>query len=227
MSFSDDGSLMSSGNIGNWLRIWKPLERKMLQELFAHEAKVTATCFGNDNTVIYSGGLDGKIIHWKKGATPPAIPPVIKPPEIKKKPDTVKVEQKQVTKTIPGVEMTSDNVPKIISGRKVVSDLKVEVASPNLTIYVYDNSYFDGDTMSLFFNGTWILDHYGVTKKKFEVSLTLTPNTNNYLVLFANNLGKSPPNTAAIEFNDGKTKRVFKMSSDLKSCSAVNFYYKK
>jgi hypothetical protein len=80
--------------------------------------------------------------------------------------------------------------------------------------------------MSLFFNGNWIMDHYGVTKKKQEIQLNFSPNTNNYLVLFANNLGKSPPNTAAIEFDDGKSLRFFKLSSDLKTCSAINFYYK-
>ena len=81
--------------------------------------------------------------------------------------------------------------------------------------------------MSLFFNGKWVLDHYGVTKKKHPIQLNLVPNTNNYLVLFANNIGKSPPNTAAIEFDDGNSKRFFNLSSDLKSCSAINFYYKK
>ena len=90
----------------------------------------------------------------------------------------------------------------------------------------YDAS-IDGDTMSLFFNGEWLLDHYGVTKAKKAIKLNFKPNTKNFLVLFANNLGKSPPNTAAILFSNGKTNRFVKLSSDLKTCSALNFVYKK
>ena len=123
--------------------------------------------------------------------------------------------------------MTETNIPEIISGRKVISDLKIEINSPGLTIRVFDNSYLDGDTISLFFNGEWILDHFGVTKKKQPVQLNFVPNTNNYLVLFANNMGKTPPNTAVIEFDDGISKKVFRLSSDLKSCSSINFFYKK
>jgi WD40 repeat protein len=228
MNFTDDGKLMSSGDIGNWARIWKPMERTILQELFSHSKTVTSTCFGENNNLLYTGSLDGKIILWQKGAPPPvAVTPFV----IKK--DTVKPEIKITPPPVPvikppsDVEMTDANIPKVISGRKVISNQKIEITSPEMTIYVYDNSYLDGDTMSLFFNGAWILDKYGVTKQKQPVQLKFNPNTNNYLVLFANNLGKSPPNTAAIEFDDGKTRRFFRLTSDLKSCSAINFYYKK
>lgn len=223
MNFSDDGKLMSSGNIGHWARIWKPMERTILQELFSHTNTVTSTCFGENNEILYTGGLDGKIILWKKGAPPPADTLVDQKQIIESILPEIKTTQTKKTQII----MTEKNIPEIIAGRKVISDLKINIDAPVITIYVFDNSYIDGDTMSLFFNGTWILDHYGVTKVKQPVQLNLVPNTNNYLVLFANNLGKSPPNTAAIEFDDGKTKRLFRLSSDLKKCSAINFYYKK
>jgi hypothetical protein len=196
------------------------MDRSIQQELFGHSTTVTSSAFGLSPDILFTGGLDGRIMFWKKGAPPPVEPP--KP--------SIDTSSKPVVSNPPehkDIVMSETNIPKVISGRTVISDQKVDVTSPDLTIYVYDNSYLDGDTMSLFFNGRWILDHYGVTKKKQPVELKLTPNTNNYLVLFANNLGKSPPNTAAIEFNDGKTVRMFKLSSDLKSCSAINFYYKK
>jgi WD40 repeat protein len=224
MNFTEDGKMMCSGNIGNWARIWKPMQRTILQELFSHTKAVSSSCFGTSDDELYTGSLDGNIILWKKGAPPPIAPviPLITVQE-QNKSETVVVVPKPV---ISDVVMSAENVPKIISGRNVISNQKFEINSPQLTIYVYDNSYLDGDTMSLFFNGTWILDHYGVTKQKHPLELKLTPNTNNYLVLFANNLGKTPPNTAAIEFDDGKSKHFFKLSSDLKSCSAINFFYK-
>lgn len=220
MNFSNDGKIMSSGEIGNWARIWKPADRAILQELFAHSSTVTSTSFGLSSDILFTGGLDKKIIFWRMGAPAPAV---VKPPV-----DTAKkIVQRPVAKPKEDVVINAANIPEYISGRKVISTERVEVNAPDMSIFVYDNSYVDGDTMSLFFNGSWILDHYGVTKKKQLVQLNFTPNTNNYLVLFANNLGKSPPNTAAIEFNDGKSMRFFKLSSDLKSCSAINFYYKK
>ncbi len=221
MSFSDDGRLMTSGNIGHWARIWEPLKKTILQELFYHTNTVTSICFGASNDELFTGGLDRKIIFWKKGAPPPSDSIVQQIQE------TIIPEIKKVEQENPEIIMTESNIPEVILGRKVVSNLKIDIDSPVLTIYVFDNSYNDGDTMSLFFNGKWVLDHYGVTKKKHPIQLNLVPNTNNYLVLFANNIGKSPPNTAAIEFDDGKSKRFFNLSSDLKSCSAINFYYKK
>ena len=62
--------------------------------------------------------------------------------------------------------MTETNIPKIINGRKVIQSETIEIQQSTLTIYVFDNSFIDGDTMSLFFNGEWLLDHYGVTKFK-------------------------------------------------------------
>ncbi len=226
MSFSGDGSLMSSGNIGNWARIWKPMNRSILQELFSHTATVTSTCFGETKDLIYTGSLDRKIILWKKDDAPPPKDTVIAKPEMVQQ-EIKKQEIVRPPVAQPEVVVTEKNVPKILSGRNVKSDQTFEVTTSVLTISVYDNSYLDGDTMSLFFNGEWILDHYGVTKKKKPLQLNFIPNTNNYLILFANNIGKTPPNTAVIEFYDGKERRIIRLSSDLKSCSSINFFYKK
>ncbi len=225
MSFSDDGRFMSSGNIGNWARVWKPMERKIIQELFAHTKTVTSTCFGINSHFVFTAGMDGKLILWRNDTLPPSIVDTIKTKPVVQ--ELIKPTVIDVATEKSEIVIDAANIPRIISGRNVISNQKIETTSSEIKIFVFDNSYNDGDTMSLFFNGIWILDHYGVTKIKKEIKLQLTPNTNNYLVLFANNLGKKPPNTAAIEFQDEKSKRIFRLSSDLKSCSAINFYYKK
>ena len=220
MSFSDSGRLMCSGRIGNWARVWEPKERKIIQELFSHSAMVTSTCFGTDESTIYTGSIDKSIMRWSTNQPDTTVAPVVAevPPPV--------VEKPAPPETLKDFEMADNNIPAYIQGRKVISTVQIEMQSPEVTVFVFDNSYLDGDTMSLFFNGKWILDHYGVTKKKTPVYLSLVPNTNNYLVLFANNLGKSPPNTAAIEFNDGKSRRFYRLSSDLNTCNAINFFYK-
>ena len=229
MNFTEEGTFMVSGNIGNWARLWKPFDRKIEQELFGHQGVVTCSEFGNDEHTLYTGSLDGTIIVWKNNApeTLTETPkPVLKPEPVQVAHDSTPLPQPPVV-PVPNVVMTESNIPKIINGRKVIQSETIEVSDPDLTIYVFDNSSIDGDTMSLFFNGEWLLDHYGVTKAKKAIKLNFKPNTNNFLVLFANNLGKSPPNTAAILFSNGKTNRFVKLSSDLKTCSALNFVYKK
>jgi hypothetical protein len=80
--------------------------------------------------------------------------------------------------------------------------------------------------MSLSFQNQWLLIHYEVTKLKKKITLRLKPGSNNYLVLFADNLGKTPPNTAAISFDSKGRERIFRLESDLKTCSAINFICK-
>lgn len=229
MNFSTDASLMVTGNIGNWARVWNPFTKIVKQELFGHDAKVVCSVFGEDEKTLYTASLDKTIISWEYQDKP--VEQVYKASPVQQKPISVSppvIASSPIDTAVPIVDvvMKEENVPSIIQGRTVTGTERVDVNTSSITIFVYDNSYLDGDTMSLFFNGTWILDHYGVTKKKFPVELKFKANTNNYLVLFANNLGKSPPNTAAVEINDGIKKRIFRLSSDLKSCSAINFIYK-
>ena len=139
----------------------------------------------------------------------------------------VKPATKDTLPKTPEVSKKSDDTPEQIGGRQVVQAGTIVVSTAEVTIYVFDNSTIDGDTMSLFFNDEWILDHYGVTKAKKPVQLTFRENQNNFLVMFANNLGRTAPNTAAIQFFDGKSERFFRLSSDLSRCSALNFIYKK
>ena len=224
MNFSNSGKLMCSGNVGNWARIWKLENKEIVQELFLHKATVTSSIFGINEDILYTGSLDGSIIKWQKGnvkpdstfhqPTPKILPALAESPPV-------------ILPTKSDIKMDPGNIPAIIYGRSISSTELIQVNAPTIQVYVYDNNYIDGDTMSLFFNGTWIIDHYGVTKKKHEISLNLIENTNNYLVLFANNLGKSPPNTAALEFDYNGKKYISKLSSDLKTCSAINFFYKK
>jgi hypothetical protein len=103
----------------------------------------------------------------------------------------------------------------------------VGISSSRLEISVWDREAVDGDTISLNLNGKWILENYGLGKNKLKIPVELNPNTNNYLILYAHNLGKKPPNTAAVSFVDGNKEKVLTIKSDLKQCGAINFVYKK
>jgi len=120
-------------------------------------------------------------------------------------------------------EQPSLKIPKTLNNREVRVQEPVEVPAAQLDIYVWDDENVDGDTISLNLNGKWILEKYMVTKERKKITVHLEPGSGNYLALYAENLGKAPPNTAVISFNDGNKERTLTLTSDMKRCAAVQF----
>ncbi len=89
-------------------------------------------------------------------------------------------------------------------------------------IKIWDDRGEDGDIVTLFFNGKEILSDYLLTNRKKSLSVTVMPGQENLLVLFAHNLGKQPPNTAAFELKDGGKKATFRIYSDLGKSGAIS-----
>ncbi len=230
LAFSHDGTMMVTGNVGTWARVWKPFDKSVSQELFGHKDDVNNFAFSVDDQTLFTSSLDKTINVWKQEKE-----------DLKtNKPVTEIVEQKRIVipdlvhsivaekdSLLPLIELDNDNVPLHIGGRKVNKTTVVEINEPTLDLYVFDNATPDGDVMSLSFHNEWILKHHEVTKKKYKITLQLKPGSNNFLVLFADNLGRTPPNTAAISFVQDKQERIFRLVSDLQSCNAINFIYKK
>jgi hypothetical protein len=91
-------------------------------------------------------------------------------------------------------------------------------------IALYDNGEIDGDSISLYLNNELLLQHYKLTA---EAKVLLVPIDKslpvNRLVLFAENLGRLPPNTALMEVTvHGKTYELF-LSTDYKKNASVEF----
>ncbi len=126
-----------------------------------------------------------------------------------------------------GQTTVSKTTVKSLDDRQVRFQEPVEVQTRQLDIYVWDDENVDGDTISLSLNEEWILENYMVTKEKKKLTLNLVSEKKNTLVLYAENLGKAPPNTAVISFHDGSKERSLTLNSDLKRCDAVRFILKK
>lgn len=99
-------------------------------------------------------------------------------------------------------------LPKIVENREVVADKSKLIAASveKLLIEVFDNQEFDHDTISLNFNGNWILKKQLITKEPIRLYLDLEKGKDNYLILYADNLGSIPPNTCAIKWKNEKGK---------------------
>ncbi len=107
------------------------------------------------------------------------------------------------------------------SDRKVIVKDEVNLKEEYITLTIWDSGYQDGDTITLKLNGKITLEHYLVTKKPYEIILPLKKGEN-IIELYAENLGYTPPNTAAISIKKGGVKyKELILKSDLHQSEAL------
>ncbi|MGB0840078.1 MAG: WD40 repeat domain-containing protein, partial [Chitinophagales bacterium] len=132
-------------------------------------------------------------------ASKPKSVPVIKPPESDIK-----------------LTFNEQGKPEQIGDREVKISRQVTLASDQVEITLWDDQYMDGDTVSVLYNGKWIAQNYVLRTGKRSFILDVNPNKDNYMVLYAHNLGERPPNTAAMGVSDGVGKyRTLNLKSTL------------
>lgn len=122
-----------------------------------------------------------------------------------------------------------DNTIKKIKDRKVEAGNTIEVESRVISITVYDHKKNDGDIISLNYNGYWLLEKYKIDNDEHKIDVVLNADKKNpdYVLLYAHNLGKYPPNTVAIIINDGVTQQRVILNSDMHVCDVIYFKLKK
>lgn len=113
-------------------------------------------------------------------------------------------------------KLRADEVAK----RKIVSSKEWTVKRRKITLQVWDNNKEDGDIISLKFNDTWILTNFLLKKEKYTIHLDLKKK-DNQLLLFAENLGSIPPNTAAVSIDDDNLIRTYILNSDMSKSEMV------
>ncbi|HVZ55098.1 MAG TPA: hypothetical protein VG870_00445 [Chitinophagaceae bacterium] len=103
------------------------------------------------------------------------------------------------------------------------------VESDSLQLALYDNGEIDGDTVSLLLNGRVILasqELKAVALRK-TIYMPADPGDSASLVLYAENLGKYPPNTGLLIIHDGQQVYQIRFSADLQRNASVLFRRKK
>lgn len=111
-------------------------------------------------------------------------------------------------------------VPQVLENRKVNYTQEISLKHSEITIRVADNVRADGDIVSLNLNGNWILRGYEVSPQSIKLKVGLsTPQ--NYLILYADNEGSIPPNTATIEINDGTSNHKIELRASSNYCEGI------
>jgi hypothetical protein len=103
----------------------------------------------------------------------------------------------------------------------------VEVDSPRIKIELYDDAEIDNDTISVFINNKLLVYRQMLTDKPLTIYFNAFPGTEYELVMYADNLGSIPPNTALMVVSAGKKKMEVYLSSSEEKSAAVKFIYKK
>lgn len=116
----------------------------------------------------------------------------------------------------------------VIEGRKSEFSQIVNFKADSLELSLYDNGEIDGDTVSVFMNGEVLMARQGLKASAIKKTIYITPGNEDFtLVMFAENLGKYPPNTGLLVVHDGDDVYNLRFSSDFQKSSGIVFRRKK
>lgn len=111
--------------------------------------------------------------------------------------------------------------------KNIISD-EIEIEGDSVRISFYDNGDVDGDSVSVFINKLPVLTQQPLTARSLNIYLAIDaqkPITE--ISMYAENLGKYPPNTALMVVTDGDKRHEVYLSSSLTQNSVVRLKKKK
>jgi hypothetical protein len=157
--------------------------------------------------------------------TPPTkdtaqIAAITKPPAADSKPPAADPEtiEKEDTK----------NIAHSFTKRAPVLNKVLLVESDSVRVSFYDNGEIDGDSISVFVNHELVLKHQELAARALTLYIRLDSTLEtNEISMFAENLGKYPPNTALMVVTDGTNRYEVFMSSNLKENATIRLKRKK
>lgn len=144
---------------------------------------------------------------------------------------TARIVTEKVDQNAKGVGEVQNDTKKIIAAyakRKEVVTKELEVQSDSIRITLYDNGTIDGDSISVFYNKSPVATHQGLSERGINLYIELDSTKDfNEITMFAENLGKIPPNTALMVITDGINRYEVFMSSSYTQNSSVRIRKKR
>ena len=189
-------------------------------------------------TKIWKPLADDVVVEEVKAPAPPepsdsasvAVTPAVAHPDSVKVPATPQPDSAAVAAMAVEQKKTADSL-KIVESftkRKAVLNRELLVESDSVRLSFYDNGEIDGDSISVFVNNQLVLSHQGLEARAFNIYLHLDSTRElNEVSMFAENLGKLPPNTALMVVTDGKNRYEVFLSSSLTENATVELRRKR
>ena len=113
-------------------------------------------------------------------------------------------------------------MPPIVAGRRNATIQDIYFKNDSLVLSLYDNGIVDGDTVSVFMNGENIISRQRLKEAATKKTIYISSNSDSVqLVLFAENLGRIPPNTGLLTVRDGDDVYQVRFSADLQTNASI------
>jgi hypothetical protein len=128
-------------------------------------------------------------------------------------------------KIIPEMEKTISPAPEYTSrNTRILKTLAI--SSETIRVDLYDNGEIDGDSVSLLYNGKMLAFKKRLSDKALTFNLVVDKDVpENELVMYAENLGSIPPNTALMVVTDGTRRYEVRITSDLQKSGVIHFVH--
>jgi hypothetical protein len=119
-------------------------------------------------------------------------------------------------------ESTEKGLVEKYKARKNILQQEITVSADSVRISFFDNGDIDGDSISVFMNDRPILSNQELDVRGLNLYVKLdTTKSVNEISMFAENLGKYPPNTALMVIFDGEKRNEVYLSSSLTQNAVV------
>ncbi|MBO9571892.1 MAG: hypothetical protein J7497_06745 [Chitinophagaceae bacterium] len=119
-------------------------------------------------------------------------------------------------------EKANDALITEFGKRNNIYEKDIVIYNDSVLVSFYDNGDIDDDTISVFLNKRPILVRRGLTSRALNIYIGLDSAVEvNELSMFADNLGKFPPNTALMVISDGQKRYELYLSASLKQNASV------
>jgi len=143
---------------------------------------------------------------------------------VKTAPVISKVENKIQPQSNPETKpvITAPKLPNGIEKRDNKVFETISLSSDEIIVNLYDNAEIDGDVITVLFNGEVIASKQTLSDKPITLKLKAIHGKDNTLTMYAENMGRVPPNTAIMKVQSGDDYfKVFLSADDQKNASVV------
>lgn len=111
----------------------------------------------------------------------------------------------------------------LVDSRESIPSETIFFKSDSLSLALYDNGEVDGDTVSVVINDVMFIEKQGLKSSAFRKTFYVPADESDSLlvVLFAENLGKYPPNTGLLQIKDGEEIYYVRFKADFDRNAAI------
>jgi len=111
----------------------------------------------------------------------------------------------------------------LVDGRETVPSETIYFKSDSLSIALYDNGEVDGDTVSVIINDVMFVEKQMLKSSAYRKTYYVSQGESDSLliVLYADNLGKYPPNTGLLQIKDGEDIYYVRFKADFDRNAAI------